>query len=76
MQTKKAQTSLRISQTDQRLSYSLFGRIVSKLATCEIPFLQLISVAEETGWKLTLSETGGQVFSRWDPYNLRSISSS
>ena len=31
--------------------------IICKLATCEISIFQLVSVAEETGLKLALSET-------------------
>ena len=36
---------------------SVFLRIIFKQATGEIPFFQLISVAEDTGLNLALSET-------------------
>ena len=44
------------AQTDQRLCYSLFRSIICKLAAGEMPIFLLVSVAEETGLKLTLSD--------------------
>ena len=43
------------AQSDQRLCYSLSEKNSSP--SCEISIFQLVSVAEETGLKLTLSET-------------------
>ena len=48
-------------QSDQRLCYSLIGKYIYRLATSEILILELVSVAEETGLSLTLSETRRQV---------------
>ena len=54
-----------VLQADQRLCYSLFWKVsVSKLATGEISIDKLVSVAEETGLSLPLSE----VSSRQDPF--------
>ena len=44
-------------QSDQYLYFLLFESIVSKLATSESSFFWIVSVAEETGFSLTLSET-------------------
>ena len=44
-----------------------FERIVCKLAIGKISFFYLVSVAEETGLKLVLSEAPRQVFSRRGP---------
>ena len=45
------------AQTDQRLCYSLFGSIISKLASGENLIFLLVSVAEEIDLSLTLSKT-------------------
>ena len=37
-------------------------RIISKLATCKVLYIWLVSVAEETGLSLSLSETQKTVF--------------
>ena len=52
----------------QRLSYLLVCSIISKLAASEISFFYLVSVAEETGSSLALSETPKQVFMCRGPY--------
>ena len=44
-------------QTDQGLCYSLTGKFISQLALSEISIFELVSVAEETGLSLALSET-------------------
>ena len=41
-------------QSDHHLCYSLIGKFISKLATSEISIFYLVSVAEETGLRLTL----------------------
>ena len=41
---------------------------ISKLTTSEISIFQLVSVAEETGLSLALSEPPRQVFSQGGPY--------
>ena len=43
------------AQTDQPLSYSLFGKY--HMQTWQISIFKLVTVAEETGLKLALSET-------------------
>ena len=45
------------AQSDQRLYYSLFRKNICKLDTGDISIFQLISVAEDTGLNLALSET-------------------
>ena len=50
------------AQSDQRLCYSLLESIISKFATSAISIFYLVSVAEETGLKLALSETPNRGF--------------
>ena len=46
------------TQSDLRLCYSLFGKYhICKLASYEISTFYLVSVAEETGLSLAMSET-------------------
>ena len=45
------------AQSDQRLCYFLFESIRPKLASSEISIFYLVSVVEQAGLKLTLSET-------------------
>ena len=55
------------AQTDQRLCYSLilkYHNFYSRLATSEISIFLLVSVAEETGSSLALSQTPEDRFSR------------
>ena len=44
------------AQSDQRLCFSLFESIIFKLATCEFSTFFLVSVAEQAGLNLALSE--------------------
>ena len=53
------------AQTDQRLCYSLFGK---NHATNEMSIFLLVSVAEETGLNIALSETWKTGFLRQGPY--------
>ena len=55
-------------QSDQRLCYPLLESIICTLATGEISIFQLVSVAEETGLKLALSETPKTGFLATGPY--------
>ena len=45
------------AQTDQHLCFRFLESSISKLYTGEISIFQLVSVAEETGLNLTLSES-------------------
>ena len=45
------------AQSDQRLVICVLENTISQLATCEISVVHLVSVAEETGFSLALSET-------------------
>ena len=67
--TTQKQTSLRISA----FVIHVLESVISKLATHEISVFQLVSVAEETGFSLTLSETpkSGLVVVRPKCHNIR-----
>ena len=43
---------------------------ISRIATCEISIFYLVSVAEQTGLKLALSETPKTTFGRRGPYKM------
>ena len=55
--TTKAQTSLCICSLISAFVVRLLESIISKLATREISLFKLVSVAEETGLSLNLSES-------------------
>ena len=44
-------------QTDQRLCYSLLESIISRLNMSEILIFKLVSIAEQAGLNIILSET-------------------
>ena len=58
------------AQTDQRLCYPRFESIISNFATSEISIVYLISVAEQAGLNLALSETLKTVFVATRPISL------
>ena len=58
MRTTKVQTSLHISSDwSAPLLFTFWENFISDLATSEFSSFQLVSVAEETGLSLTLSDT-------------------
>ena len=57
LRTTKAQTSLCICSLISAFVVRLLESIISKLATREISLFKLVSVAEETGLSLNLSES-------------------
>ena len=59
------------AQSVQCLCYSLIGSITSRLTTTEISILQLVSVAEQAGLNLILSEAPKTGFLALRPKNAK-----
>ena len=76
LRTTQAQTNLRITQSVQHLFIHFLESIICKLAAGEISIFKLVSIAEETGLKHSLSTPPPEdrFFSQRGPYDTKQSS--